>query len=86
METVLNYSPETKSCWLTNELFYQDSPGAFNNITPSEVPFNEGMALRRQIKQTCHSFDVMFKPHIEVFNQSRMLLPCDIRLKFGRNV
>ena len=66
-------------------MYYQDSPGSFNNITPSEIPFNEGMALRRQITQSGHGFDLIFKPHVEVFNQNRVLLPCDIRLKFGRN-
>ena len=49
METLLNYSPETKQGWLTNELYYRDTPRAFNSITQSDKPYNEGMTLRREI-------------------------------------
>ena len=85
METLLNYSPEAKQSWLTQELYYQDSPGAFNSVTKTDQPYNQGIILRREITQTTHSFDILFKPHLELFNQNRMLLPCDVRVKFGRN-
>ena len=29
--------------------------------------------------------DILFKPHIELFNQDTVLLPCDLRVKLGRN-
>ena len=45
IETLLNYSPETKQGWLTEELFYQDSPGAFNSVTKTDQPYNQGIIL-----------------------------------------
>ena len=85
IESLLNYSPEAKQGWLTSEMYYQDSPGAFNSVSKSDQPYNQGMILRRELTQTSHGFDLFFKPHLELFNQERMLLPCDVRLKFGRN-
>ena len=85
VESLLNYAPDAKQTWLTQELYYQDSPGAFNSVTKTDTPYNEGMALRREITHTGHGFDILFKPHLELFNQDRLLLPCDFRLKFGRN-
>ena len=66
-------------------MFYQDSPGAFNSVTKTDQPYNQGIILRRELTQTTHGFDLLFKPHLELFNQDRMLLPCDIQLKFRRN-
>ena len=85
IETLLNYLPEVKQSWLSQELYYQDSPGAFNSVTKTDQPYNQGIILRRELTQTGHGFKILFKPHLELFNQDRMLLPCDIRLKFGRN-
>lgn len=81
----MNYNQGSKNSWKTQEMYYQDSPGAFNSVKKTDLPYNEGFALRKNITNKDESFDILFKPHLELFNQDRVLLPSDIRLKLTRN-
>ena len=84
LEALLQYGPDAKNSWLTQEFYYEDTPGAFNNLDPLAVPFNEGMDTRLKLTANSKPFDLLFTPRLEMFNQIRMLTPGDIQLKFTR--
>ena len=84
METLLHYNKAAKSSWLTQELYYQDTAGCFNSIA-SPDPVNKGMVQRQRLTANSRQFDLMFRPHLELFNQDRMLIPCDFKMKLVRS-
>ena len=85
MDTILNYNQDAKLTWLSQEMFYKDTPGAFNSLNQTGEDYNMGLNNRQEFTNDSNEFDILFTPRLELFNQERMLIPCDLRLKFIRS-
>ena len=85
LETENNYCSAAKESWLTKELYYEDTAGAFDDVVSiGNAKYNQGLSLRKAITDL-GPFDMMFTPHLEGFNQDRICIPSDLRLKFIRS-
>ena len=66
-------------------MFYRDSPGGFDSVNITGETYNQGLDDRQEFTNESREFDLLFTPRLELFNQERLLIPCDIRLTFVRN-
>lgn len=82
LNSMLYYCRLAKEGWMTQEMYYSDTAGAFDVI--DGTPFNEGFDLRQDLTKGSMEFDMLFTPKLEMFNQERLLIPSDVRLKFIR--
>ena len=83
LEALLEYNKGAKESWMEEAMWTVDDAGNFDSV-PGQAPLNEGFALRKEIISESKIFDILFTPKIEMFNQNRLLLPCDLSLKFFR--
>ena len=93
IETHLNYSKDAKESRLSAQLYTCDnnlsveepvlgSPGEDGN---GEVDINEGLNYRHEICVKNNAFELIGKPHVDVFNVKKYLLPgVEIRIRLSR--
>jgi hypothetical protein len=80
---MLYHNKNAKDGWLTQEMYFEDTPGAMDSVDDS--PFNQGMELREEMCAESKTFDFIFTPKLEMFNQEKILIPSDFRLKLIRS-
>jgi hypothetical protein len=79
IETLLNYSQDSKESYLTSSLFYKDTAGKMENIDNT----NSGYVKRKEFAKEGNIFDVYGRLHGDIFFQDRFLInnvPLTIKL------
>lgn len=78
------YSKHAKDSWLQSEMYFVDSPGNdFDSYVIKTT--NSGLVLRNELSSNSRIIDMVFRPHVDMFMQSRPLPPnVDIRLRMTR--
>lgn len=83
--TMCGYSNIAKKSGLQTELFFIDGPGEDFDATVIERTKNPGIVLRNELGAESRFIDMVFKPHLDMFNQGRPIPPSnDIRLRLNR--
>ena len=79
-------SYEAKHSWLESELYYEDSPGTSFDAHTVKPTINTGYINRHGFSSDSKSIDMVFRPHLDMFMQSRPIPPnVDIKVRFTRN-
>ena len=86
ISTVVGTSSEAKQSWLESELYYEDTPGdSFDTYTVMPT-INIGFINRHAYSSESKKIDMVFRPHVDMFMQSRPIPPnVDLKLRFARN-
>ena len=78
IETLFNYNLEAKSTRNQCELWFADHAGALDDI-----PNNDGFAKRGELVQKSKTFEMIGRPHCDLFGQNRYLPNgVDLSVKF----
>lgn len=87
IETLLGFDETSKTSQLTASMWYKDTQGvAMNAANPSENGPNDGFKSRYRFTRESNTFDMIGRPHIDLFQQDRLILPgVDLRTKFTRS-
>lgn len=81
LETLLSYDVSAKESQLTAELFYKDTPGAFEDDNPLDgAGLNVGLKKRHSLFNNGAEVEMIGPLHADLFQQER-LIPSDIGLK-----
>ena len=81
IETLLNYSAETKKSHLTTSLWYDDTAGKFDDLTN-----NNGYNKRMNFVEKGKTVDLLGHLHCDVFNQEKYLLNgVEVRIRLVRS-
>jgi hypothetical protein len=85
IETLLSSGPGAHNSHKTCEGWYQDGPGNFSDVDAQNTT-NQGLIARTQLAATSAPFELIGRPHVDVFQQDRYLLPgVDMSLKLTRS-
>lgn len=87
ISTVLSYGFEAKQSWLERELYYGDTHGEPFDSYDVNLPKNTGLFVRNELSNGSKIIDMIFKPHTDLFMQSRPIPPnTDIRISMSRSL
>ena len=87
IETLLNYGEDAKSSQLTMSLFYKDTPGKMNTVSPvaNDADANMGLKARYGFTKQRRTVDTIGPIHSDIFFQDRLILNgVNLRLKLNR--
>ena len=87
IETILNFSKDTKSSQLTSALFYQDKAGKMDSVNPvaNADAVNTGLKERYNLSKESKMVSMEGKIHSDLFAQERYILGgVPIKLKLVR--
>lgn len=84
-QTLLFYNNDAKHSWLSNSFFYPDEADGLSNKVEggNKVP-NNGLRDRHNATKSSKLFDIVARPYLDFFDVTRILVPCDLRLKLSR--
>jgi hypothetical protein len=83
IESLLGYDYSAKHSHMTQRLWYKDTAGEMDAVTPGA---NEGLDIRRSFTQNSRAVEMMGPLHADFFNQDRFLLNnVELRVKLTRN-
>jgi hypothetical protein len=87
LETLLNYGDDAKNSWLESCIYHPDTEGeAFDQTDPAGIPINSGYIARSNYAAESKTFDMVWRPHLDMFMQPRPLLNnVNVRLKLTRS-
>ena len=72
---VCSYGFDAKASWLECELYYADTPGDKFDSYETSPATNSGLLLRHKMCKESQNVELIFKPHADLFMQSRPLPP-----------
>ncbi len=84
LETLLNYSRESKETQLTSSLFYKDDAGKFDHCNPQDPDGqgNSGLKKRYEFCARSRIIDMTGPIHADIFFQDKLLLnSIDLKVK-----
>jgi len=89
LESLLSYGEDAKTSQLTSSLFYKNQAGVMDSIefVGDVAARNSGLLQRRSIAAQSREFDMMDRPHADIFFQDRyMLSEVGVKIKFIRSM
>lgn len=86
IESLLNYSRDSRESHLTAGLWYDDSPGQYDTLHKLVGDKNAGLEKRREYFVDENTVDLLAPIHADIFNSDKYLLNnVDLSLRFVRN-
>ena len=89
LETLLSYGSDAKKSQLGAELFYKDDGGRMDETIIDNVGArnpNSGLQQRREFARQSAEFDMIGRPHCDIFFQERYLLnEVNVKIKLVRS-
>ena len=87
IESLLNYGGEAKASQLSMAMFYKNTAGKMNVVSPLVAgdEANLGLKARYEFTKESHTVDMMGRIHTDIFFQDRLMLNgVNLRIKLNR--
>ena len=68
MDVLLNFSEDVERYPIQTQLFYKDSPGAFDQTKITEIPLNQGLILGQKLAKNSQLVDMCGPIFADTFN------------------
>lgn len=85
-ETLFCFGEDAKKGYKTSQLWFPDKGDGWDKTDPAGNDNNPGFDKRRELTANSKTVELIGRPHVDLFHQSRYLIPgVDMHLKFIRS-